>query len=159
MSGKGNLKFWCVAVAVVVLLLGLGWFVYSNDKKVDDLKQRYAQNDVSSPNIPSSRNVNAAGTTALGPEKPVQHVVDKLNITFRAVGLDRVSSEADQELAFNVLNEMRSSPYFDATHTYGVGEVSREVPLSEPPVKSDGLETPGTFSFKIVAKLKRPLTL
>jgi hypothetical protein len=159
MSGKGNFKFWCVAVAVAVLLLGLGWFVYSNDKKVDDLKKKYSQNDVPSQGVPSSRNVNAARTTALDSEKPVEHVVDKLNITFRAVGLNRVSSDADQELAFNVLNEMRSSPYFDATNTYGVGEISREVPLSEPPVKSEGLETPGTFSFKIVAKLKRPLTL
>lgn len=158
MSGKGNFKFWCVAVTVVVLLLGVGWFVYSNDK-MDDLKQRYAQNDVPGQSGPSPRDVNAAGTTALDSEKPVEHVVDKLNITFRAVGLDRVSSDADQELAFNVLNEMKSSPYFDAANTYGVGEVSREVPLREPPVKSDGLETPGTFSFKIVAKLKRPLTL
>jgi len=157
MSGKGNLKFWCVVIAAVLLLGGLGWFVYSNDKKVDDLKQRYAQNDVANQNVSSPRNVNAAATTVSN--EPVQHVVDKLNITFRAVGLNRVSSEADQELAFNVLNEIRSSSYFDATNTYGVGEVSREVPLSEPPVKSDGVDAPGTFSFKIVAKLKRPLTL
>jgi hypothetical protein len=159
MSGKGNFKFLCMAVVVVVLLLGLGWFVYSNDKKVDDLKQRYAQNDVPGQSVLSPRNVNAAGAAGLVSEKPVEHVVNKLNITFRAVGLDKVSSEADQELAFNVLSEMRSSPYFDATSTYGVGEISREVPLTEPPVKSEGLETPGTFSFKIVTKLKRPLTL
>ena len=159
MARKGNMKFWCVAVAVVLLFSGLGWFVYSNDRKVDDLKQRYAQSDVSSQSVPSQRNVNAVGTRAIASKEPVQHVVDRLNITFRAVGLDRVSSDANQELAFNVLNEMRSSPYFDATNTYGIGEVSREVPLSEPPVKSEGVDAPGTFSFKIVAKLKRPLTL
>jgi cytoskeletal protein RodZ len=155
MSGKGKLKFWCVVMAVVLLFGGLGWFVYSNDKKVDDLKQRYAQNDVPSQNVSSPRNINAAETAT---NEPVQHLVDKLNITFRAVGLNKVSSEANQELAFNVLNEIRSSPYFDATNTHGVGEISQEIPLGEP-VKSEGVETPGTFSFKIVAKLKRPLTL
>jgi len=158
MAGKGNLKFWCVVAVVVLLLGGLGWVVYSNDKKVDDLKQKYSQNGVPSRNVSSPGNLDAASTTAVTSMQP-EHVVDKLNITFRAVGLDRVSSEADQELAFNVLNEIRSSPYFDATNTHGVGAVSREVPLSEPPAKSEGAETPGTFSFKIVAKLKRPLTL
>jgi cytoskeletal protein RodZ len=159
MSGKGNLKFLCAVVVVVLLLGGLGWFVYSNDKKVDELKQRYTQSDVPSQSVPSPHNVNAARTTAAASKESEQKVVDTLNITFRAVGLKRVSSEADQELAFNVLNEIRSSPYFDATNTVGMGEISPEVPLSEPPVKSEGGETPGTFSFKIVAKLKRPLTL
>jgi hypothetical protein len=158
MSGKGKLKFWCVVMAALLLIGGLGWFVYSNDKKVDDLKQRYAQNDATQ-SIPSSRNANAGSTMATASKESEQHVVDRLNITFRAVGLNSVSSAADQELAFNVLNEIRSSPYFDATNTFGVGEVSREVPLSESPVKSEPGETPGTFSFKIVAKLKRPLTL
>ncbi len=158
MSGKGKLKLWCVVMAAVLLLGGLGWFVYSNDKKVDELKRRYAQSDIPAQNVPSPRNMNAPGTTVAASKESEQHVVDKLSITFRAMGLNRVSSEADQELAFNVLNEIRSSAYFDATNTFGVGEVSQEVPLGEP-VKSEGGETPGTFSFKIVAKLKRPLTL
>jgi cytoskeletal protein RodZ len=153
MSERGNLKFWCVVMAALLLIGGLGWFVYSNNQKVDELKQKYAQSDVSGP-----RNINA-GSTATVSKESEQHVVDKLNITFRAVGLNRESSAADRELAFNVLNEIRNSPYFDATNAFGVGEVSQEVPLSEPPVKSKTGETAGTFSFKIVAKLERPLTL
>lgn len=148
-----------MVMAVVLLLGGLGWFVYSNDQKVDDLKQRYAQSGVASQSIPSSRNINAGSTAATASKESEQQVVDRLNITFRAMGLNRESSAADRELAFNVLNEIRNSPYFDARNTFGVGEVSPEVPLSEPPVKSETGETPGTFSFKIVAKLKRPLTL
>jgi len=155
MSGKGNMKFWWVVSGVVLLFGGLGWFVYFNDKKVDEWK--YAQGEVTSQSVPSPRNVNAAATTEIASKESEQHVVDRLNITFRAVGLG--SSEADQQLAFNVLSEMRSSPYFDPTKTDGVGEVSGEVPLNEAGVKSEAGQTPGTFSFKIVAKLKRPLTL
>jgi hypothetical protein len=159
MSGKGNMKFWWVVAGGVLLMGGLGWFVYSNDKQVDELKRKYTQSEVASQSVPSPRNVNAAATTGIASKESEQHVVDRLNITFRAVGLSRVSSEADQQLAFNVLNEIRNSPYFDATKTEGAGEVSREVPLNEAGVKSETGETPGTFSFKIVAKLKRPLTL
>ena len=142
-------------MAVVLLAGGLGWFVFSNGTKVAEVS--FAQSAVPSQGVPSPRYANVAATTES--KESVQHVVDRLNINFRAVSLNGVSSDANQELAFNVLNEMRSSPYFDATNTVGVGGVSPEVPLSEPPVKAEGSETPGTFSFKIVAKLKRPLTL
>lgn len=155
MSGKSKMKFWCVVMALVLLLGGLGWFLFSNGTKVDVAS--YAQKAVPSQSVPSPRNANVTARTES--KESVQHVVDRLNINFRAISLNGVSSDANQELAFNVLNEMRSSPYFDATNIVGVGGVSPEFPLSEPPVKAEGGETPGTFSFKIVAKLKRPLTL
>jgi hypothetical protein len=98
----------------------------------------------------------AAGTKESEPDRKA---VGTLNITFRAIGLNKVSPGADQELAFNVLNEMKSSAFFDASNTRAVGEISREATISEPPVKSEQGEPPGTFTFKIVAKLKRPLTL
>ena len=155
MSGKSNLKFWCAATAVLLLLGGVGWFLYSkwelNEQKLDDLKRTYAQS-----NTPTQQNRNA-GVTATEARQPKE--VDRLNITFRAVGLNRVSPGAGQEVAFNVLNEMKSSAYFDASNTKAAGEISPEVPLKEPPVEGKQGEPPGTFSFKIVAKLKRPLTL
>jgi hypothetical protein len=154
MSGKRNLKFWCGGIVAILALGAVGWFIHSNDKQVNELKPQYAQNDV-----PTTRNINAAAAMATPSPESDHKVAETLNITFRAVGLKRVSPDADQELAFNVLNEFRSSPYFDSSKTVGVGEVSPEVPLSEPPVKSESGEAPGTFSFKIVAKLKRPLTL
>ena len=154
MSGKGKLKFWCAATVAAMLLGGVGWFLSKPDadKKADEPKLRYTQSEV-----PVERNVSA--TTGIASKESEPKVVDTLKITFRAVGLNRVSTEADQELAFNVLSEMKKSPYFDSSQTVGVGEVSPEVPLSEPPVKPGQGEPPGTFSFKIVAKLKRPLTL
>ena len=159
MSGKGHLKFWCGAIAAVLLLGGVGWFLYSkldlNNKRLEELKQQYAQS-----NVTDVRNASPAReTTATASKESERKVVDTLNITFRAVGLNRVSPEADQELAFNVLREIKNSPYFDSTNTLGDGQISPEVPLGEPAVKSGPGETPGTFSFKIVAKLKRPLTL
>jgi hypothetical protein len=158
MSGKGNLKVWCVGIAVVLLLGGVGWFLNSkwelNQQKVEELKQ-YAQS-----NTPTERNGNpSAVATAATPKESEHRVVDKLTITFRAVGLNRVSSEADQELAYNVLNEMKNSAYFDSANVRTVGDISREVPLTDPPVKSEQREPPGTFTFKIEAKLKRPLTV
>ena len=158
MSGKSNLKSWCAAIAVLLLLGGVGWFLYSkwelNEQKLEELKQTHAQNNVS-----IDRNRSAASVPATAPKQPEREVVDKLNITFRAVGLNRVSPGADQDLVFNVLNEMKSSAYFDASKTEAVGEISPEVPLTEPPLEGKQGEPPGTFSFKIVAKLKRPLTL
>lgn len=157
MSGKSNLKFWYGAIALFLLLGGVGWFLYSkwelNEQKLEDLKKTYAQSNT---RIEGNR---IAGVPAAATKESKHEVVDRLNIIFRAVGLNRVSAGADQELVFNVLNEMKSSAYFDASNTKAVGEISPEVPLIEPPVEGKQGEPPGTFSFKIVAKLKRPLTL
>jgi hypothetical protein len=157
MSGEGKLKFWCAATVAVMLLGGVGWFLSKSDadKKASEPKPRYTQSEVS-----FQRNAStASATTGIASKESESKVVDTLKITFRAVGLNRVSTEADQELAFNVLSEMKKSPYFDSWQTVGVGDVSPEDPLSEPLVKPGQGEPPGTFSFKIVAKLKRPLTL
>jgi hypothetical protein len=157
MLGKSNLKFWCTAMAVL-LLGGVLWFLYSesdsNEQKLKDLKQTYAQS-----NTLLERGRNGAGVPAAAANQSEREIVDRLNIRFRAVGLNRVSPGAGRELAFNVLNEMKSSAYFDASNIKAVGEISPEVPLKEPPVEGNQGEPPGTFSFKIVAKLKRPLTL
>lgn len=151
------MKVWCATIAVLLLLGGVVWFLHSkwelNEQKLEEMKQTYAQ---SSAPIEGNRTAAVTETT---PKQPEHEVVDKLNITFRAVGLNRVSPAADQELVFNVLNEMKSSTYFDASKTEAVGEISPEVPLKEPPLEGKQGEPPGTFSFKIVAKLKRPLTL
>jgi hypothetical protein len=154
MSSKGNLKFWRGVIVAALLLGGVGWFIYS--------KRELNNKNLEGPTgMPVERNVNTSASAPTGAKEsePEHKVVDTLSITFRAVGLNRASSEADQELAFNVLNEMKSSAFFDASNTRAVGEISPEVPLSEPPVRSEQGEPPGTFSFKIVAKLKRPVTL
>jgi hypothetical protein len=156
MTRKGNLKIWGGVIVALLLLGGAGWFVCSNREVKNPEMTGYAQTRVPDENANVTR-ANAA--IAAKESEPDHKVVDTLNITFRAVGLNRVSPGADQELAFNVLNEMKSSVFFDGSKTRAVGEISPEAPLSEPPVKSEQGDPPGTFTFKIVAKLKRPLTL
>jgi type IV pilus assembly protein PilM len=67
-----------------------------------------------------------------------------VNLVFRAVRLDSVSSEANKELAFNVVNEIKNCGFFDATNM---------IPGS---VTMDTIQT-NTFTFELSAKLKRPL--
>jgi len=57
-----------------------------------------------------------------------------------------VSPSADTEIAFAVLNELKSSPMFDPEGTQFSGNMS-------------AVEPPGTFSFPITIKFKRPLKL
>jgi hypothetical protein len=157
MTSEGKLKIWGRVIVAVLVFGGAAWFVCSKQEVKNPEMTRYAQARVPDENANVTR-ANAAAIAAKESESD-HKVVDRLNITFRAVGLNRVSPGADQELAFNVLNEMQSSAFFEASKTRAVGEISPEAPLSEPPVKSEQGDPPGTFTFKIEAKLKRPLTL
>jgi type IV pilus assembly protein PilM len=113
-----------------------------------------------------------AAPTASGGATGGTNDVDVMNITFRAIGLSNMGQPgANADTALELLTEIKNSPYFDpSTNTYA-GDISQEVPLNpnvqganaqpgQPaqPGSSSG-EPPGTFSFKIVAKLKRPLKL
>jgi hypothetical protein len=73
-----------------------------------------------------------------------------LTITFRAVSLKNVSGQADADkgIAYTVLQELQSSPLFDSDpkETRTEGDVSND-------------EQTGTFTFSLVARLKRPLKL
>ena len=69
--------------------------------------------------------------------------VASISITFRAVSLTSVSASANPDIAYAVLNEIKSSPMFDA-------ELSPNIGQDEPP---------GTFTFVVTVKLKRPLKL
>lgn len=73
--------------------------------------------------------------------------VGTVTIKFRAISLTRASPSADTELAFTVLNEIKNSPLFDpGKETDFSGNISSPEP-------------PGTFTFGIKAKLKRPIKL
>jgi hypothetical protein len=74
--------------------------------------------------------------------------VANITFTFRAISWISISPEANKETAFAVLAELRNSPYFDPspTETKFNGDISVEEP-------------PGTFTFGIIARLKRPLKL
>jgi hypothetical protein len=70
-----------------------------------------------------------------------------MTIMFRAVSWRNIQPEADKETAYEVLNELQKSPLFDAgTNTHFIGDVNNPEP-------------PGTFTFQIAAKLKKPMKL
>ena len=71
-----------------------------------------------------------------------------VTVMFRAVSLIQVSGqpEANKETAYTVLTEIRNSQLFDAAGT----KFDRDIGADEPP---------GTFTFSITAKLKKPLKL
>ncbi|HRT57793.1 MAG TPA: hypothetical protein P5038_14290, partial [Candidatus Paceibacterota bacterium] len=96
--------------------------------------------DPNNPMAPDATGM-AAGTTGNTNE------ISTVTITFRAISLTRVSPSANTETAFAVLNEIRNSPLFDpGKETDFTGNISNEEP-------------PGTFTFSIKAKLKRPMKL
>jgi hypothetical protein len=73
--------------------------------------------------------------------------IASVTITFRAVSLNGVSPEANKEIVYSMLNEIKSSPLFDADWT-------------DPDGKGIGAEEPpGTFTFGITVGLKHPLKL
>jgi hypothetical protein len=73
-----------------------------------------------------------------------------ITLTFRAVSLRNVSGQADADkgIAYTVLQELQSSPLFDSDpqETRTEGDVSNDEPT-------------GTFTFSLIARLKRPLKL
>jgi type IV pilus assembly protein PilM len=73
-----------------------------------------------------------------------------LTITFRAVSLKNVSGQADADkgIAYTVLQELQNSPLFDPDpqETRTDGDVAND-------------EQTGTFTFSLIARLKRPLKL
>jgi type IV pilus assembly protein PilM len=74
--------------------------------------------------------------------------VDTINLTFRAVSLTQITGQADanKEIFYSVLNELKASPYFVAEETRDTSPISPDEP-------------PGTFTFGVAAKLKHPLKL
>lgn len=133
------------ATVMVALLIGLAtgylcsrWQL--NNRKLSELKQAYGE--VISQKNPEFASVTAAAAPKVSEDKGGA----RLSITFRAIGHSQASPAANQETAFEVLTGIKGSDYFDATETKADGNIGEEVP-------------PGTFSFKITTKLKRPLTL
>jgi len=120
---------------------------------------------------PSAETPPAAPVAGGGPATGGTNDVDVMNITFRAIGLNSIAPGANADTALELLTEIKNSPYFDASTNTFAGDISQETPLNPnagtpnaqpgqtPQPGMTAGEPPGTFSFKIVAKLKRPLKL
>ncbi|HLH55123.1 MAG TPA: type IV pilus assembly protein PilM [Verrucomicrobiae bacterium] len=90
--------------------------------------------------------IDATGTPARK-KKGGPNEVASITITFRAVSLSSISPEANKEIVYSMLNEIKSSPLFDPDWT-------------DPDGKGLGAEEPpGTFTFGITVGLKRPFKL
>jgi hypothetical protein len=103
------------------------------------------------PPVPEGGAPAPDGGAAAAPAKPVDtNEISSITITFRAVSLTAVSGqpEANKETAYAVLAEIRNSPPFDPNP-----QETRFVTDPGPD------ESPGTFKFQLVAKLKRPLKI
>ena len=96
--------------------------------------------DGGAPGAPPGTEVAGAVTNQLG----------MLTITFRAVSLKNASGQpdADKGIAYTVLQELQTSPYFDPDpqNTHTTSEVMND-------------EQTGTFTFSVAARLKHPLKL
>jgi type IV pilus assembly protein PilM len=68
-----------------------------------------------------------------------------INVTFRAIGLNAVQPDADKEMVYSVLNEIKNSPLFDSDPEPGQ-------------IQAEDANT-GTFSFPVTVGLKRPFKL
>jgi hypothetical protein len=93
----------------------------------------------------------ADGTAAVvstGPLTPASNTnqVAVIGVTFRAISLSNVSPSANTDTAYAVLNELKACPLFDPEHTQFTGNIGADEP-------------PGTFTFGVNIKLKRPLKL
>lgn len=89
----------------------------------------------------------AGGAPAARKAKGGTNEVASITITFRAVDLTGVSGqpEANKGIAFDVLKELQNSPPFEAEETKTSTDVTPDAN--------------GTFTFSVVAQLKRPLKL
>jgi hypothetical protein len=96
------------------------------------------------PPVPGAEAVPGAAATASTPASTNE--ISKVTVTFRAISLTKFSPSANTETAFAVLNELRKSPLFDPKETEFSGNISPDEP-------------PGTFTFPVSIKLKRPLKL
>ena len=91
-----------------------------------------------------SPNPDAGAAAQAAKPKGDPNEISTIYITCRAVSLMAVQPEANKEIVYSVLNELKSSPLFDPASTTDNGSIGPEEP-------------PGTFTFVITVGLKRPL--
>jgi len=104
------------------------------------LRDRYGLRSLGAP---AAGAADALGAPAGKPKDP--NVIDRLDVTFRAVSLP-AQADANQVMAYDVQNALRSSALFDPTNTALSSTLGPT-------------EDPGTFTFKMNIQLKRPLKL
>jgi type IV pilus assembly protein PilM len=89
-----------------------------------------------------------ATTAATIKKKGGTNEISSVTVKFRAVGLSFISPDANREIFYSVLHEIKNSPMFDPDYTE---DDHNGISAEEGPA--------GTFTFGIVVGLKRPIKL
>ncbi len=111
--------------------------------------QRYGLINRSMPAAPAaSSDSSSASATTPSKRKGDTNDISSITITFRAVSLNAVKPGANKEIVYAVLGGITSDPMFDPdpAETKDTGTIGED-------------EAPGTFTFKLIVGLKRPLSL
>jgi type IV pilus assembly protein PilM len=94
---------------------------------------------------PPQRDTPTDATATEKKPKGGTNEIATISITFRAIGLNAVQPDADKEIVYSILNEIKSSPLFDSDPEPGQ-------------IQPEDAAT-GTFSFPVTVGLKRPFKL
>lgn len=125
-----------------------------NMMMMEAFRRRYGLSPAGMPGAPgavpggAAGGTDATGETAKKP-KGDSNEVATITITFRAISLTSVQPDANTAIAYAVLDEIKNDPYFDPDKDetkFTSGEIGKEEP-------------PGTFTFDVTVRLKRPLKL
>lgn len=98
---------------------------------------------------PAADTTQTDSTASTTGRKPTStNEISNFTVTFRAVSLSSVSPDANKDVLFAVVDALRNSPMFDPDpkETRPVGDIGAEEP-------------PGTFTFGVEVRLKRPMKL
>ncbi|HSU54307.1 MAG TPA: type IV pilus assembly protein PilM [Candidatus Dormibacteraeota bacterium] len=111
----------------------------------EEVEARYRRVQAAAP-TPAPTEATPGAPGSIPPLKNTPTEISMMDITFRAVSWNSISVEANKQTAYQVLDELRNSPYFDSTNTVLTTDISADEP-------------PGTFVFGVRATLKKPLKL
>ena len=115
-------------------------------------RRRYGLDRTAAPAAaPAADTTTTTDTTAAAKtskKKGNTNDVSSITITFRAVSLENIKAGANKEIVYAVLGGITSDPLFDPdpAETKDTGNIGP-------------IEDPGTFTFKLIVGLKRPLSL
>jgi type IV pilus assembly protein PilM len=111
-------------------------------------RKRYGLKGPVRPETPAEPTVTIDATGAPARKKKAgPNEVASVTITFRAISLSSTSPEANKEIVYSMLNQIKSNPLFDPDWTDHDG---KGIGAEEPP---------GTFTFGITVGLKQPFKL
>jgi hypothetical protein len=149
---KRNLYFLAGAIAALLLLGLAGTYLYTklqpDNHRNPDSGTNVADRGTLIKRYGLSIPAVEANASDPAPGKPSDNEVAAIRIKFRAVSLTQSTGrpEANKEIAYSVLNEIRNCPVFDSD--------PQETKVSK---GLSGDEEPGTFTVNIVARLKHPM--